>query len=397
MAKLDILFINQYLSCMKNFTKIISITILTCVITYSNAQTIHATMFYDGLLRTYSYYIPPTYFPSKPAALVFNLHGYGSNGDQQEFYGDFRSIADTAGFLIVHPTGTIHTQTNQTYWNCGLIAGGSNVNDIGFIHAIIDTLTKSYNINPNRIYSTGMSNGGFMSYHLACNSNRFAAIASVTGSMSLITRLQCNNANALPVMEIHGLADSVVKYNGSLGIMSIPEVLDFWITKNGLNAADVQHSYIPDIIKTDGANAELFIYPGKNELQHYKIINGAHTWPGAIIPIGVTCMDFNASLVIWNFFNRFSNNNLLAVKEYKSQQLQITPNPVERYIYLPDEIIGKDCELTIVNLLGEQVLKLNSYESKRIDVSGIPQGFYMLLIRNKLKNFRASFIKSAGN
>lgn len=59
-------------------------------------------------------------------------------GDQQEFYGDFRKIADTAGFILVHPNGTVFPQTTQQFWNVGLV-GSSNVDDVGFIHAIIDT------------------------------------------------------------------------------------------------------------------------------------------------------------------------------------------------------------------------------------------------------------------
>jgi polyhydroxybutyrate depolymerase len=89
------------------------------------------------------------------------------------FYGDFRTIADTAGFLLVHPLGTLDP-TGTTYWNSGW---GGTVDDIGFTGALIDSIAEAYSVNLDRVYSTGMSNGGFMSYTLACSlSDRIAAI-----------------------------------------------------------------------------------------------------------------------------------------------------------------------------------------------------------------------------
>ncbi|MBK8485967.1 MAG: T9SS type A sorting domain-containing protein [Saprospiraceae bacterium] len=356
-------------------------------------QTIRSSILHDGLTRTFSFYVPANYTLKKPVALVFNLHGYGSNNDQQEFYGDFRKISDTAGFIVVHPNGTLFPQSNQSFWNVGLV-GNSNVDDVGFIHALIDTLSKAYSIDPERIYSTGMSNGGFMSYHLACVSNRFAAIASVTGSMTLQTVSACKNASPLPILEIHGDADLVVDYNGSTGVFSIPSVLAYWIAKNGLNTQNLIKSNVPDINKTDGASAELYIYPGLNEVQHYKILNGGHTWPGALIAIGTTCMDFSASTVIWNFFNKYRKQTV-NTQDLNIADFQISPNPVTNTIKITQTEFNEGAKsIQCINQLGIALRTITIQSSETlVDLSDLPSGIYFLVSQSQKKSNQIKFIK----
>ncbi len=367
---------------------------ISIVITYCgySQKTIQATIVHDGLTRTFSFYVPAIYAPGNPTPLVFNLHGYGSNGDQQEFYGDFRKIADTANFIVVHPNGTLN-QTNQAFWNCGLV-GASGVDDVGFIHAMIDSLSKAYSIDPDRIYSTGMSNGGFMSYHMACVSNRFAAIASVTGSMTALTLTQCKNANAIPVMEIHGNADGVVNYEGSPGVFSIPAVLDYWIAKNGLNKLDLIQTNVPNINTTDGATAELYIYPGINEVQHYKIINGGHTWPGTAFVIGTTCQDFKASEVIWQFFARYKKQ-VVGTNDLNVTAISIYPNPANQALkIIHHDFDNGSIDIKCLNQFGEQItnFKITSPVTL-VDISALIPGIYFLQGQSSGKPYRTKFIK----
>ena len=143
-------------------------------------QTIDGSITFAGIQRDYILYVPEIYTPGEAVPLILNFHGYTSNAFEQLNYGEFRPIADTAGFIVVHPMGTVDLLGN-THWNVGW--GTSSVDDLGFTAALIDSLSAEYSINQDRIYSTGMSNGGFMSYHLACElSERIAAIASVTGT-----------------------------------------------------------------------------------------------------------------------------------------------------------------------------------------------------------------------
>lgn len=143
--------------------------------------TIVDTLLIGGIRRPFRYYVPASYQQGTPAPLVFNFHGLGSNAQSQENYGDFRPIADTAGFIIVHPQGLTFSGTTGwfSFFDVAQIQG-----DLAFITAIMDTLSHRLTLDPDRFYSTGMSNGGFMTYDIACFMNqRFAAVASVTGSM----------------------------------------------------------------------------------------------------------------------------------------------------------------------------------------------------------------------
>lgn len=268
-------------------------------------QTLSGSFVYDGGLREYILYIPAVYDPLEPAPLVLNLHGYGSNNLEQMFYGDFRPIADTAAFLVVHPNGLPDLLGNRA-WNT---FGIGTVDDLGFLSALIDTLGSQYSINMDRVYSTGMSNGGFMSYDLACfRSERIAAIASVTGSMITARLNSCAAGHPMPVMQIHGTADGTVNYAGGSGLVGIEELVTYWVQFNGCSAEPVIDP-VPDVVTTDGCTAEHYLYTdgqAGSTVEFYKILDGGHTWPGSAFTIGVTNQDFNASREIWRFFSQYS-------------------------------------------------------------------------------------------
>jgi polyhydroxybutyrate depolymerase len=295
------------------------ITFIICFpILIQAQQTINGSITYGGLQREYILYVPAIYNANNPTPLVFNFHGYTSDAASQMWYGDFRSIADTAGFLIVHPEGTLDNN-GTSHWNVGW--GGSTVNDIGFTSALIDSLASQYSINLNRVYSTGMSNGGFMSYHLACElSNEIAAVASVTGSMNIGWFNTCNPNHPMPVMEIHGTADPTVTYNTSSFSESMSDIMTFWSNFNSCSSSPVITS-VPDINTSDGCTAEHQVWTNGNngvEVEHYKIINGAHTWPGTAFAFGVTNFDINASVKIWEFFSKYDINGLITPTQIES-------------------------------------------------------------------------------
>ena len=288
------------------------LTLIICLPLFTLAQqTINGTINHGGLQRDYTLYVPASYSPGNDLPLVLNFHGYTSNAWQQAFYSNFNTVADAEGFIIVYPDGTLDNQ-GTTHWNVGW--GGSTVDDIGFTSALIDSISTEYSINQDRVYSTGMSNGGFMSYQLACElSDRIAAIASVTGSMNLGWLNSCNPNHPMPVMEIHGTLDPTVSYNASSFTESIPDILDFWENFNNCNSTPII-SNVPDIITTDGCTAEHQIWENGDNgatVEHYKIIDGEHTWPGALAIAGVTNQDINASEKIWEFFNKYDINGLI--------------------------------------------------------------------------------------
>jgi len=356
-------------------------------------STLADSFVHNGIMRYYSYYVPASYQSSVQAPLVFNLHGYTSNSWQQAFYGDFRPIADTAGFIIVHPDGSIQPGTaNTQFWNVGFFV--SPIDDVSFIERIIDTISSRYSINASRIYSTGMSNGGYMSYELACQSNRFAAIASVTGSMTLIQRANCNPVRPVPVMQIHGTADPTVPYTGSSSSLAIDSLVKDWVQKNNCNA-NPQFFNIPNTVLTDGASAERYLYTGgihNNTVELYKVINGAHTWPGASFTIGVTCMDFSASKEIWRFFNQYvlptSLQNLASTDE-----LKLYPNPATDQLNIETHL-NDLIQVEIFQLNGQLMYQNHFTNQIQISVTDWPKGFYLARLSTEKGVQNIKWIKS---
>lgn len=288
-------------------------------------EAIQGSILYEDLEREYILYIPNSYTGDQPVPLVLNLHGYSSNAGEQMIYSNLIEVSDTANFLLVHPMGTIN-ELNQPFWNSWQL---SDVDDIGFLSSLIDYLGDEYNIDLNRVYSTGMSNGGYMSYTLACQlSEKIAAVASVTGSMYLNQPLFCNPEHSIPVMQIHGTSDLTVPYIGSNTSEPIDNVISYWTSFNECSENAI-FSLLPDIINTDLCYVEHYVYSGGSNgasVELYKVIYGGHTWPGAYIPLaGInTNQDFSASEKIWQFFSKYDINGLIETTSLNDEKKEKT-------------------------------------------------------------------------
>ncbi|MCD4655830.1 hypothetical protein K8T06_18065 [bacterium] len=275
-------------------------------------ETINGSIMHDGIQRDYILYIPASYSGDVSVPLVFNFHGYTCTAFDQMYYGDFRPIADTANFIIVHPQGTL--LDNKTHWNVGGWTSGSTTDDIGFTSALIDSIASEYNIDLTRVYATGMSNGGFMSFLLACQlGGKIAAIASVTGSMTPETYDECSPVHPTAILQIHGTNDSVVPYTGNSWAKTIDDVLQYWIISNNCSPTATTTT-MPDIDPTDGSTVEHIVYDGGDNgvsVEHFKVIGGEHTWPGSAFGSVGTNHDIDASAEIWNFFSKYDINGLI--------------------------------------------------------------------------------------
>ena len=244
------------------------------------------------------------------SSVLFNLHGYGSNALEQMYYTNFNNLANTKenNFILIHPQGaplnTVLT-SSSSHWNSGGWTIGSTVDDVDFIDTIIKLVSQKYNLNQDRIYSTGMSNGGFMSYHLACNlSSKIAAVASVTGSMSKETYEDCNPAHPTSILQVHGTIDATVPFEGNsaLGMRSINDVMDYWKL---YDACDIE----PISIVTDYIDIEISVQHDTylnclNDVQVelYKIEGMGHRWPNK------QRYGISATEKIWEFINLYDIN-----------------------------------------------------------------------------------------
>ena len=271
-------------------------------------QTLNESITHDNLQRDYIIHIPSSYNVNTPIPLVFCFHGYTSNASTIMSYSNFNYIADTAGFIVVYPQGTL--LQGSTHWNVGGWTTASTVDDVGFSISLLDSISNEYNIDPERVYSTGMSNGGYMSFLLACQmSDKIAAIASVTGSMTPQTYNACNPQHPTPILQIHGTNDQTVPYLGDpTWTKSIDDVLQYWVSYNNCNLiADT--TIIPDLVLGDWSTAEHIVYEGGDNsvtTEHFKIYGGGHDWPGVW-----GNMDIHASAEVWKFFSKYDINGLI--------------------------------------------------------------------------------------
>ena len=265
-------------------------------------------MSYKEIDRKFILYVPSSYESSAKQPLVFNFHGYGSNANEQMNYGDLRSQADANGFILVHPEG-LDDIAGSSYWNMG----GWSISvhdDLEFIDNLINLLMDKYSVNAERIYSTGMSNGGFFSFHLACNLNTsFAAIASVTGSMSYDTFNSCNARKPTPIMQIHGSIDTVVPYSGIDTVMKpVMEVMEYWKMNN---SCDDYILAVPGILPGTSSWTETYLFDncihGTQNI-HLYVQGAGHIWPGSIYE---RINDPDSSQRIWDFFSKYDINGVI--------------------------------------------------------------------------------------
>lgn len=355
-----------------------------------NGVTIIDSIKSNNIMRKFRLYVPNVYNASQAVPLILNLHGYTSNSSQQQAYTNFMPIADTANFLMVYPDGRV--QNGNQYWNAGF---GGPENDVLFMSDLIDSLKLNYNIDLNSVYSCGMSNGGIMSYYLACNlPNRITAIASVTGSM-LNSWFSCAPARPFPVMEVHGTADGTVNYNGDGTFAPIDSVIKKWRTFDNCNVAPITYS-VPNINTTDNSYAVNYKYTGGangSTVELYKVFGGSHSWPGAFPFIANTNQDFNASVEIWRFFRQFKLNQFISTAGVTENQLKnnikVFPNPVTEQLFV-EGVSG--VKLKVINLLGELVI--NETLDTTINVGELKNGIYFLHIRNGNERSVVKFIKN---
>lgn len=297
--KNSMLFRVNFLKCI---ISIFVILILILIPAKSFAQVIYDTIEFEGRTRDYIVFLPMDYANQDSLPLVLNLHGSypGESGGHQMGYSQMNTVADTAGFIAVYPTG-LNENGDNGFWYADL---NDPMNGVGFIDALLDTLNDLYKVNNDQIYSCGFSDGGSISIKLSwLLHHRITAIASVGGGISdgVILNMELNRP--MPFLSIHGTMDSYP---------SAEITLDFLMHLNICSSVP-DTLFIPDTNQTDNSSVEKFTYTNRGtgcKIVHYKVINGGHTWPGAIANYGVTNRDISASAEIWNFFKHYKRSEL---------------------------------------------------------------------------------------
>ncbi|HNB72776.1 MAG TPA: PHB depolymerase family esterase [Acidobacteriota bacterium] len=269
-----------------------------------NRSTITESFQFEGSERSYRLHLPPRLSNQKAVPLVVVLHGGGGNAKNIENVTAFSKKADQEGFIVVYPNGYSGDGALQTWnaWTCCGRAQTQNSNDVGFIRELVKRLKDRYNIDPNRVFATGHSNGAMMAYRLGCEmADTFAAIGPVAGPL--------NSTNTLPsqplsLIVIHGTGDGAAPYNGGTGRATGDFVFNpaslgvkTWVNLTGCNPT-------PQTQQTGKVIHETYT-GGRNqtEVEFFTIVDGPHPWPDAQ---GFTTeppsRDLNATDVVWGFF-----------------------------------------------------------------------------------------------
>lgn len=301
---------------------------------------------YDGDNREYIIYVPQNYSPSISTPILFALHGgSGYANNFMNYEADFRSISDTAGFILVYPQALEDPNDgNSTNW---LHKEPTNHKDIFFIETLIDTISSQYNIDLNRIYACGYSLGGMFSYELACQlNNKITAIASVAGAAFYGAFANCNITHPTAVLSINGTADGIHPYNDQNGwYFSVAAIDSFWSNSNNTDVIPII-TQLTDLNTTDGSTVERYSWQngdGCVSVEELKIINGGHDWPSALSSWGN--QDINANIEVWNFVSKFDMTGLIGCN---------TTNQIDFNIVNSKNIIR------IVDILGKEITLQNN-------------------------------------
>ena len=273
--------------------------------TTSLPNTLYCSVKHQNLDREFYVYIPEDVGSSITfTPLLFNLHGYRRLALDFLGYSGFQSLADEDKFLVIYPQGSILPSSGEPHWNDSGWTSESPADDIDYISTLIDWAYSEYQINPGRVYATGKSNGGKMSYHLACNIGyRIAGVASVGGSMTPNTYSNCNPNQPTSIFHIHGDDDTVVPYDGNWRSTSVPEMMTYWKDYNNCQVQNIIS--LPDVNNDGDAGS---IYQDSQCLNDVYVelflMEGmGHDWPTDFNEYDIIAAD-----EIWNFLKQFDIN-----------------------------------------------------------------------------------------
>lgn len=279
------------------------------------AEAVSKSLAQGGKTRTYVQYVPDGLDRKKPSPLVLVLHGWGGSGEDmiRVTGAQFNRAADAEKFVVVYPDAF------GKRWN----DPADNVDDKAFMLAIIEAVHTEVPVDSNRIYIAGLSNGGMMAQGMVCAyPDKFAAAATVAGTLPDFQAEECSAPKPKPLMIIHGTADPIIPFAGgpitmhadSVNVLSANKTAEFWAKAAKCQAA-VRNVTEPNRDTEDGTTVHWEIFSGctgNNEVDLVVVEGGGHTWPGGYqyMPerfIGKTSRDINAGQLIWNFFKKYPN------------------------------------------------------------------------------------------
>lgn len=365
--------------------KMIILYMIILVSLYSNSfsqTTVWDSLQHQSQWRNFKVHTPPSYSSSSTYPLVIALHGGNHDANIMEYITNLTQKSDEANFIVVYPNGL--SILGLRTWNAGTCCGPAvsyNVDDVGFIIKMIKKLRESYNIDTNRIYVTGASNGGMLAYRLACEkADVFAAIAPVATTM--VTNTPCSPARAVPLLHIHSLPDRRVPYNGGFGtgfagvyMPPIDSVLNVWGNNaNCTGTIDTIYN-ISGVIGKKWTNCNIC-----SDVLLYITMDGGHSWPGGNQTANgdPPSTQLNATNLIWNFFAPHRLNcttsqvKFLDKNEDDKTLISIYPNPTNSDVRIEMKEFPIHFKVSLYNSIGQKIISLKN--QKELNLNNLSQG-----------------------
>lgn len=338
---------------------------------------------HNGVDRVYFYYVPSDYSTDQSLPLLLVLHGLTQTGGGVMDITNFNEIAEQEKFIAVYPSGLSNA------WNANMNVSVSTADDKGFLEALISYFQQNFNTNPYQQYLCGFSNGAFMSHKMACESDLcFAAIATVSGTMSDTVYANCNPSHKTSVLHIHGTADAVVPYNGGVATgASVEMTLEKW--RNYLGCAQGTTTIdLPNTNLFDLSSAQRITYSacGGQALEHIKVSGGGHQWPGISTwngGVGTINMDFYSPQIIWEFLASKS----CATSGLSEEELawEIYPNPANEILVIKTK--DNIEKVNVHDYTGKKLLEIiRNNEEVLLDIGGLKNGIYFISLADKAGN-----------
>lgn len=342
---------------------------------------------FGGYERTYLIHLPTGYTGTNDVPLIIAMHGGFGNAYNMQEQSQLSVKADTENFIVVYPEGLEGELLGISSWNAGWCCGwasNNNIDDVGFIDALINKLVNDFAIDTNRMYATGLSNGGFMAYRLACElSDRIAAIAPVAASMSMTT---CTPQRPVPIISFHSYLDTHVPYDGGIGSgpsnhYNPPQdsILNAWSAMNTCNTTNDTIINTSLFLHRKWSNCEC-----ETEIEQYVTQDGGHSWPGGNQTLfGDPVSNFiNANDLMWTFFQQYSLDcDPLSVNDphIDNSKLDIYPNPTSGLIKICSEINFEEINVSVYDITGEKVYE--SVGQKELNLTSLLTGTYLIFIK----------------
>ena len=329
---------------------------------------------WQGGQRDYLLKIPAQHDETMP--VLYFLHGLGDNITRLDNEFHFQQVADEYGWMLVVPQAL--NEGNGTMWNAALMS--SNIDDSGFLMALLDTLAVHHPVDLDSVFYTGFSMGGFMTHRMAIeHGDRITACAPVSG---LITHAMASHTAVVPVrmLHIHGTADPVVGYNGNsqyfggnLGL-SVEAILNYWKNANHCLDEPVIDTF-PDL-HNDGLRFVRYTYAGEAELQHIKVIGGNHTWYH-----NENQYDIGYLTEIHKFFVGDGGGNVGLV-EPEQKAIRLWPNPTSGHFTIEVETAT---DIEVMDVQGRCVCKYTLKPgANQMDLGELTEGLYFIKGENRL-------------